>query len=824
LGYQTPTNRRVANSQKCLRVSGKHNDLEEVGVDTYHHTMFEMLGNWSFGDYFKEEAIGWAWELLTTVYKIPVDQLYVTVFEGDAKDGVAQDTESFNIWKKYIAEDRIILASKKDNFWEMGDTGPCGPCTEIHVDLRSPEERAQGDGRNWVNADHPQVIEIWNNVFMEFNRKADGSLEPLPSKHVDTGMGLERLAMALQGKQSNYDTDLFQTLIAHTVKVCGIPYKQAEATDIALRVIADHVRTIAFSIADGQLPANNGAGYVIRRILRRAVRYGYQTLGLKEPFLCDLAMVLTELMGHPYSELISQKELIFKVIKEEELSFFRTLELGIKRIDDLIVSVKAQGAKQLDGKAVFELYDTYGFPLDLTSLIARENELEVDEAGFQQELQIQKDRSRAATSIETDDWQQVHPDVTTQFIGYDDKTASVKLIKYRKVSQKGKAFYQLVLDQTPFYAEGGGQIGDSGVLQNGSESIHIFDTKKENNLIVHLSTALPSQLDATFEARIDLAKQQQTAKNHSATHLLHHALRSILGTHVEQKGSLVTDKGLRFDFSHFSKVTDEQLLTIENMVNNAIQDAQALIENRALDIESAKQKGAMALFGEKYGDTVRVIEFGPSIELCGGIHVANTNQIGVFKLVAESAVAAGIRRIEAITGEGAMRYYKDKAAQLEQIEALLKKPADIVKAIEELQHKNIALGKEIEKFAKLQAQALKNELKNDVQTQGGLHFLFKEIHTDAASAKDILFQLRQEFAPFVGVLAHKDADKCGLTVIIDEALAAQNDWNAAQWIREVSPLIQGGGGGQAAFATAGGKNLAGLASALQALQKKLCGE
>jgi alanyl-tRNA synthetase len=824
LGYQVPANRRVANSQKCLRVSGKHNDLEEVGVDTYHHTMFEMLGNWSFGDYFKEEAIGWAWELLTTVYKIPVDQLYVTVFEGDTKDGVAQDTESFNIWKKYIAEDRIILASKKDNFWEMGDTGPCGPCTEIHVDLRSPEERAQGDGRNWVNADHPQVIEIWNNVFMEFNRKADGSLEPLPSKHVDTGMGLERLAMALQGKQSNYDTDLFQTLIAHTVKVCGIPYKQAEATDIALRVIADHVRTIAFSIADGQLPANNGAGYVIRRILRRAVRYGYQTLGLKEPFLCDLAMVLTELMGHPYSELISQKELIFKVIKEEELSFFRTLELGIKRIDDLIISVKAQGAKQLDGKAVFELYDTYGFPLDLTSLIARENELEVDEAGFQQELQIQKDRSRAATSIETDDWQQVHPDVTTQFIGYDDKTASVKLIKYRKVSQKGKAFYQLVLDQTPFYAEGGGQIGDSGVLQNGSESIHIFDTKKENNLIVHLSTALPSQLDATFEARIDLSKQQQTAKNHSATHLLHHALRTILGTHVEQKGSLVTDKGLRFDFSHFSKVTDEQLQAIENMVNNAIQDAQALIENRALDIESAKQKGAMALFGEKYGETVRVIEFGPSIELCGGIHVANTNQIGVFKLVAESAVAAGIRRIEAITGEGAMRYYKDKATQLEQIEALLKKPADIVKAIEELQSKNTALGKEIEKFAKLQAQALKNELKNEVQTQDDLHFLFKEIHTDAASAKDILFQLRQEFAPFVGVLAHKDADKCGLTVIIDEALAAQNDWNAAQWIREVSPLIQGGGGGQAAFATAGGKNPAGLSAALQALQTKLRGE
>ena len=823
LGNKPAPTPRVADTQKCLRVSGKHNDLEDVGLDTYHHTLFEMLGNWSFGDYFKKDAIAWSWDLLVNHYKLDVDSIYATVFGGDEKEGLARDEESFELWKQYLPEERILFGSKKDNFWEMGDQGPCGPCTEIHYDMRAAADRTIS-GRELVNNDHPQVIEIWNNVFMEFNRKADGSLEPLPSKHVDTGMGLERLAMALQGKQSNYDTDLFQTLIAHTVKVCGIPYKQAETTDIALRVIADHVRTIAFSIADGQLPANNGAGYVIRRILRRAVRYGYQTLGLKEPFLCDLAMALTDLMGTPYTELINQKELIFKVIKEEELSFFRTLELGIKRIDDLIVSVKAQGAKQLDGKAVFELYDTYGFPLDLTSLIARENELEVDEVGFQQELQIQKDRSRAATSIETDDWQQVNPDVTTQFIGYDDKTASVKLIKYRKVSQKGKAFYQLVLDQTPFYAEGGGQIGDSGVLQNGSESIHIFDTKKENNLIVHLSTELPSQLDATFEARIDLAKQQQTAKNHSATHLLHHALRSILGTHVEQKGSLVSDKGLRFDFSHFSKVTDEQLLAIENMVNSAIQEAQALVENRALDIESAKQKGAMALFGEKYGDTVRVIEFGPSIELCGGIHVANTNQIGVFKLVAESAVAAGIRRIEAITGDTAMAYYKDKAAQLEQIEALLKKPADIVKAIEELQQKNTALGKEIEKFAKLQAQALKNELKNDVQAQDGLHFLFKEIQTDAASAKDILFQLRQEFAPFVGVLAHKDSDKCGLTVMIDEALAAQNNWNAAQWIREVSPLIQGGGGGQAAFATAGGKNPAGLTAALQALQNKLSGE
>jgi alanyl-tRNA synthetase len=824
LGYQTPSNRRVANSQKCLRVSGKHNDLEEVGVDTYHHTMFEMLGNWSFGDYFKEEAIGWAWELLTSVYKIPVDQLYVTVFEGDAKDGVSQDSESLNIWKKFIAEERIILASKKDNFWEMGDTGPCGPCTEIHVDLRSPEERAKGDGKNWVNADHPQVIEIWNNVFMEFNRKADGSLEPLPSKHVDTGMGLERLAMALQGKQSNYDTDLFQTLIQFISKEAGIPYGKAEETDIALRVIADHIRAIAFSIADGQLPANNGAGYVIRRILRRAVRYGYQTLGLKEPFLCELAIVLTELMGKPYTELISQKELIYKVIKEEELSFFRTLALGIKRIEDLIAQVKADQQSQIKGAAAFELYDTYGFPLDLTSLIARENGLSIDEAGFQQELLIQKERSRAATTIETDDWQQVHPDTNTQFVGYDDKTASVQIIKYRKVSQKGKTFFQLVLDQTPFYPEGGGQIGDSGSLHNSSDNIRIFDTKKENNLIVHLATELPSNLHARFEASIDLAKQQHTAKNHSATHLLHHALRTILGTHVEQKGSLVSEKGLRFDFSHFSKVTDEQLSQIEAAVNAAIQAAQPLQENRGLDIESAKQKGAMALFGEKYGDTVRVIEFGASIELCGGIHVSNTNQIGVFKLVAESAVAAGIRRIEAITGDDAMHYYKDKASQLEQIEALLKKPADIVKAIEELQQKNTALGKEIERLAKVQALQLKNELKNDVQHIDGMHLLLKEVHTDAASAKDILFALRQDFSPFVGVLAHREADKCGLTILLDDTLAAQNQWSAAQWIREVAPLIQGGGGGQASFATAGGKNPAGLGAALQALQTKLRGE
>ena len=821
LGYQQPTSLRIANSQKCLRVSGKHNDLEEVGVDTYHHTMFEMLGNWSFGDYFKEEAIAWAWELLTEVYKIPKDQLYVTVFEGDASDGVPMDNESFDIWKKFIAADRIILASKKDNFWEMGDTGPCGPCTEIHVDLRNPSERSQTDGKLLVNADHPQVIEIWNNVFMEFNRKADGSLQALPSKHVDTGMGLERLAMALQAKQSNYDTDLFQTLINFIATKANVPYGQNEEKDIALRVIADHIRAIAFSIADGQLPSNNGAGYVIRRILRRAVRYGYQTLGLKEPFLCELSVVLSELMGQPYTELLNQKELIFKVIKEEELSFFRTLELGIKRIDDLILQLKAAQQSQISGAAAFELYDTYGFPLDLTSLIARENNLSIDEAGFEKELQVQKDRSRAATNVSTDDWIEVRPDVQTRYVGYDIKECVVEIIKYRKVSQKGKSFYQVVLDQTPFYAEGGGQIGDQGVLSSQNEQIVIFDTKKENNLIVHLCTEIPAAPELQFVAKVNLSKQQQTAKNHSATHLLHHALREILGTHVEQKGSLVTEKGLRFDFSHFSKVNDEQLIAIENHVNEAIKAALPLVEERSMSIDEAKQKGAMALFGEKYGEKVRVIEFGPSVELCGGIHVQNTNEIGIFKLVTETAVAAGIRRIEAISGDAAMNYYKEKAQQLEQIEDLLKKPKDILKAIEALQSKNQALEKELERLAKMQAQQLKNELKGEIKEFNGYHLLIKEIKTDAASAKDILFGLRQEFEPFVGVLAHKETDKCGLTILLDETLAAQNNWNAAQWIRESASLIQGGGGGQSTFATAGGKNPSGLQAALQMIQNKL---
>jgi alanyl-tRNA synthetase len=821
LGHQQAKQKRVANSQKCLRVSGKHNDLEEVGVDTYHHTMFEMLGNWSFGDYYKEDAISWAWELLTSVYKIPVDRLYVTVFEGDDKDGVPRDDESFAIWKKFIAEDRIILASKKDNFWEMGDTGPCGPCSEIHVDLRNDSDRQAVNGLTLVNNDHPQVIEIWNNVFMQFNRKADGSLEPLPSTHVDTGMGLERLAMALQGKQSNYDTDLFQTLIQFVSKESGIPYGKSEETDIALRVIADHIRAISFSISDGQLPSNTGAGYVIRRILRRAVRYGYQTLGMKEPFLCKLSGVLVQLMGHPYEELIKQKDLIEKVIREEEQSFFRTLEQGIKRMDDLMHSSKKANETIISGENVFELYDTYGFPVDLTSLIARENGYSIDEDGFQAQLQIQKDRSRAASVIETDDWIQIGTDVPTSFIGYDVKEAPVQLTKYRKVSQKGKQFFQLVLNQTPFYPEGGGQVGDKGILKGSDENIRIFDTKKENNLIIHLSEQLPSDLTQTFTAIIDLDSQEQSAKNHSATHLLHHALRTVLGTHVEQKGSLVNASNLRFDFSHFSKVTDEEMQQIEQLVCEAIAANISLDERRAMAIEDAKSLGAMALFGEKYGDHVRVIKFGESVELCGGIHVPDTSKIGLFKIVSESAVAAGVRRIEAITGKAAEDYYKEKAATLAQIQSALKNPKDIVKSVEDLLSKNQQLQKEIEQLIREKAGQLKSQLKSQIVKIGTISFLGEIVELDANSVKDILFQLKQENENFIAIIGNKDADKCGLSLMIDEKLVESNTWNASQWIREVSSHIQGGGGGQAFFATAGGKRSEGLQTAIDEIKAKI---
>ena len=821
LGNSEPKNVRIANSQKCLRVSGKHNDLEEVGVDTYHHTMFEMLGNWSFGDYFKEEAISWAWELLTEEYKIPVDQLYVTVFEGDEKDGVSQDTESIDIWKKYISEDRIILASKKDNFWEMGETGPCGPCTEIHVDIRPLEDRLKTSGKDLVNQDHPQVIEIWNNVFMEFNRKANGSLEPLPNKHVDTGMGLERLAMALQGKQSNYDTDLFQTLIKSLEKVSGKKYGIQEETDIALRVIADHIRAIAFSIADGQLPSNTGAGYVIRRILRRAIRYGYQTLDLKEPFMCDLSTVLGEVMGNPFEELIKQKDIIYKVIKEEEISFFRTLELGIKRIEGIIASTKENKKAIIDGVAVFELYDTFGFPIDLTSLIARENGLSIDEVAFDAELQKQKDRSRAATSFETDDWVQVSNDVTTEFLGYDDYHLKVNIVKYRKVSQNKKEFFQLVFDKTPFYPEGGGQVGDQGFISTNDEKIEIFNTKKENNLIIHLTEKLPTSIDSTFYAQINVSNRINTAKNHSATHLLHEALRSVLGDHVEQKGSLVNSSYLRFDFSHFSKVTDEELKQIEDLVNQEIQAKIALNEKRNAPIEEAKAMGAKALFGEKYGDDVRVIQFGNSIELCGGCHVSNTSDISVFKITTETAVAAGIRRIEAITGETAINYFKEKEALLDEISVLLKNPKDIVKQIADTLANNQKLTKEIEKFQAEKAKNIKTSLKDKIETIGNISFLGESVDLDGGSIKDILFQLKGEQENFVGVLGGKDDDKCTLSIIISESVVSNLKLDAGKMIREVSKHIQGGGGGQAFFATAGGKNAQGLPLAIAEIKEKM---
>ena len=818
LGYQVATEKRVANSQKCLRVSGKHNDLEEVGVDTYHHTMFEMLGNWSFGDYFKEEAISWAWELLTEVYKIPKENLYVTVFEGDASDNVPRDEESYSIWKKFIAEDRIILASKKDNFWEMGDTGPCGPCTEIHVDLRDDADKKKIPGRDLVNNDHPQVIEIWNNVFMQFNRKADSSLENLPSTHVDTGMGLERLAMALQGKQSNYDTDLFQTLIQHMVKVSGISYGKSEDTDIALRVIADHVRTIAFSIADGQLPANNGAGYVIRRILRRAVRYGYQTLGLKESFLSDLSLVLCELMGDPYQELIAQKDIISKVIREEEISFFRTLELGIKRMELLMNECKAQNQPIIAGNAVFELYDTYGFPVDLTSLIARENGLSIDEQAFDKELQIQKDRSRAATAVETADWVQVNPDETTEFIGYDHTNAEVRIIKYRKVSQKQKDFFQLVLNQTPFYPEGGGQVGDKGILRNDTSTISIFDTKKENNLIIHLTEKIPVELGGVFTAQIDVDKRNLSADNHSATHLLHHALRSVLGKHVEQKGSLVNPDYLRFDFSHFAKITDEELALVEAMVTKAIHSNIPLEERRAVPIEEAKKLGAMALFGEKYGDAVRVIKFGDSVELCGGIHVPSTGKIGIFKITSEAAVAAGIRRIEAITGPSAERYFKEKAATLDQLSALLKNPQNIQKSVLDLIEKNNELTKSLEQFQREKSKAIKAVLSTKISTENGIHYLGEIVDLDSDSVKDILFQLKSETDNFVGVIGNKDGAKCTLSLIISENLVKDKGWDASKLIRSAAQHIQGGGGGQNFFATAGGKLPSGLSMAISEIK------
>lgn len=821
LGNAKPTDVRVVNAQKCLRVSGKHNDLEEVGVDTYHHTMFEMLGNWSFGDYFKEEAIDWAWELLTEVYKINPEQLYITVFEGDDQDGVPRDDESIKFWKKHITEDRILLANKKDNFWEMGDTGPCGPCSEIHVDIRPEAERAETPGKSLVNEDHPQVIEVWNLVFIQFNRKANGDLEKLPATHVDTGMGLERLAMVLQEKTSNYDTDLFQRLIQYTAKEAGVKYGESETVDIALRVIADHVRAIAFSIADGQLPSNTGAGYVIRRILRRAIRYGYQTLGFRDSFMAPLSEVLVKEMGDAYPNLEQQKTLILNVIREEEQSFFRTLEQGLKRIQNLIATEEQKKNTELSGEAAFELYDTYGFPFDLTALIAREKGFTVDLPAFEKALKEQKDRSRAATSIEAADWGILQKDDVEEFIGYDNTTAEVQLVKYRKVTQKKKDFYQLVFNFTPFYPEGGGQVGDTGYIEANGVKTAIFDTKKENNLIIHLAKELPEQLTATFKAVVHNEKRTLAASSHTATHLLHEALRAVLGDHVEQKGSLVNADYLRFDFSHFSKVTAEQLAELEQFVMRKIRANHPLEEHRAIPIAQAEKMGALMLFGEKYGDLVRVIKFGDSIELCGGTHLQSTGAVGLFKITQETAVASGIRRIEAISNIKAEQFINQQLQTLEEVKALLKNPKELVKAVVDLQEKNSELNKTLEKLEKEKAQQALIDLKSKVKNENGINYLDAILPLDGGAIKDILFGLKKEYNQLFAVIGGETDGKCTLSIMIDEDLAKEKDYHAGNMVREAAKHIQGGGGGQPFFATAGGKNAGGLEEAIAAVKSKL---
>ena len=828
LGNAKPKYKRVVDTQKCLRVSGKHNDLEEVGRDTYHHTMFEMLGNWSFGDYFKREAISWAWELLTEVYKIPKENLYVTVFEGSPEEGVPFDQEAYDIWKERIAEDHILLGNKKDNFWEMGDQGPCGPCSEIHVDIRSTEEKAKVAGRDLVNNDHPQVIEIWNNVFMEFNRKADGSLEKLPAQNVDTGMGFERLCMVLQGKQSNYDTDVFTPLIHKVEEITKTKYTngikvtpEQEQINVAIRVIADHIRAVAFAIADGQLPSNNGAGYVIRRILRRAIRYGFTFLGQKEPFIYKLVETLAKQMGSTFHELEKEFLLIVSVIKEEEASFLRTLEQGLLMLD---VMIQNTTDKQLSGSKAFELYDTYGFPKDLTALILSERGMTLDEASFEEHLQKQKERSRAAAQVKAGDWVVLRDDEEEEFIGYDTLEAVVRLVKYRKVeSQKDGTLYQLVFNTTPFYPEGGGQVGDRGTLQSANgEIIYIIDTKKENNLIIHLAEHLPENLTAPFKAEVHPVGRTLAQANHSATHLLHQALREVLGTHVEQKGSHVSPEALRFDFSHFAKLTQEELTEVERLVNKRIYEKIPLQEHRNIPIQQALEDGAMALFGEKYGDKVRMIQFGESRELCGGTHVKNTGDIWFFKIVSEGAVAAGVRRIEAITNAGALKHFLLQEKLLEEVKSSLKNPQDPVKAIANLQEENARLHKELEQLKREQAKQLKGELKGEFVPVGDVQCLTKRLDLDLATLKDLAFMLGEEVKDaFILFGSAQEDGKALLLCYINKELAKNKGLDAGKIVRELGKCIQGGGGGQPFFATAGGKKPEGIAEALEKVKTML---
>ena len=819
LGNGTPKNNRITDSQKCLRVSGKHNDLEEVGYDTYHHTLFEMLGNWSFGDYFKKEAIAWAWELLVDVYGIDKDILYVTVFEGsDDDDNLNMDNEAYDIWKQYISEDRILKGNKKDNFWEMGDQGPCGPCSEIHVDIRSAEEKAKVSGKDLVNQDHPQVVEIWNLVFMQYNRKANGSLENLPNKHIDTGMGFERLCMVLQGVQSNYDTDVFTPIIREIETITDKGYGKDEKTDIAIRVISDHVRAVAFSIADGQLPSNTGAGYVIRRILRRAVRYGFTFLDKKEPFIYRLVDVLSNRMGAAFPELKAQKQLVENVIKEEEQSFLRTLDQGLVLLNKIVEETKGDTVL---GEKAFELYDTFGFPIDLTALILSEKGLKLDEKGFNEELQKQKNRSRAASEISTDDWTVIIDDADEEFVGYDTLEAHVKLTRYRKVtSKKDGDMYQLVFNVTPFYAEGGGQVGDKGYLEDShGDVVYIVDTKKENNLIIHFSKNLPKHINESFKAVVDAKQRHRTECNHTATHLLHQALREILGTHVEQKGSAVHSKYLRFDFSHFSKMTTEELRDIENFVNRRIEGKLPLEEKRNIPKEEAIADGAMSLFGEKYGDTVRAIRFGKSIELCGGTHVKNTSDIWHFKIVSEGAVAAGIRRIEAITNDAVKDFYFENNNAYFEMRELLNNAKEPVKALQNLQDENASLKKQIDGLLKDKAKNIKGELKNELEDINGVQFLAKRLDLDAGGLKDVAFELGSQFDNLFLLFAAEQNGKALLTCYISKELVASKALNAGQVVRELGKHIQGGGGGQPFFATAGGKNPSGIDEALAAAKK-----
>ena len=822
LGNGTPKSTRIADTQKCLRVSGKHNDLEDVGFDTYHHTMFEMLGNWSFGDYFKKEAINWAWQLLTEVYKIPKENLYVSVFEGNPDDNVPFDQEAWDIWKELIDEDRIILGNKKDNFWEMGDQGPCGPCSEIHVDIRSAEEKALVSGKSLVNNDHPQVVEIWNNVFMEFNRKADGSLEKLPAKHVDTGMGFERLCMALQGKTSNYDTDVFTPLIEKVEQITGLKYTSNEVlniseeqnkTNIAIRVVVDHVRAVAFAIADGQLPSNTGAGYVIRRILRRAIRYGFTFLNTKEPFINLLVAVLANQMGEFFPEIKSQQQLVTNVIREEEASFLRTLDQGLQLLENVVAETKGS---TVSGAKAFELYDTFGFPIDLTALILREKGFELDEAGFNAAMQEQKARSRAASEVSTEDWSVLIPGNVETFVGYDQSESDVKITRIRKVdSKKDGVLYQIVLDNTPFYPEGGGQVGDKGTLVSANETIEIIDTKKENNLILHFAKKLPENVNAGFVAKVNQDLRSLSSRNHSATHLMHQALRSILGTHVEQKGSLVNPNYLRFDFSHFAKMTETELQQVEDFVNARIQEQLPLIERRNIPFAQAVQEGAMALFGEKYGDEVRAIKFGESMELCGGIHVKNTAEIWHFKIVSEGAVAAGIRRIEAITSDAVKAHFASYENTLNEVKAALKNPQDILKAVHSMQEENAKLAKQIEALVKDKVKNLKASLIAEIQEINGVQFLAKQVDLNPEGAKDLAYELGNLGNNLFLVLATADEDKPMLTCYVSKELVADKNLNAGQVVRELGKFIQGGGGGQPFFATAGGKNVAGIQQALE---------